>query len=320
MGYKILRDVLTVDYSVEFDSIDSRPDLDTKRRDTGTHFVRFNSPRQIQLRVLTKNAVFQRTEVVLKIVDDDVTFVPYRTDKVELIFTQGSPTTLKAGNFYTMKFNLQSGVNFVEIAKSGSFLPEKVEELEVNITNIISVVNLNLGLTHKETLELLYINHSEVWTYIGDSPDWRVILPLSVDLISNGLLVWEVVLKNFSINESDIRIEARDGNVIDTLVSIQYLYGTEILITWNGDDTFSSSPAPDTGIITDKITDRLSDIISPTYYYYGHNRSDEWEILRNDRSSIPSDTSIELTANVDNNPTYTNLAAAWTDRTILNYI
>ena len=65
----------------------------------------------------------------------------------------------------------------------------------------------------------------------------------------------------------------------------------------------------------DKITDHYSDLLSPTYYYYGYNRNGLWEILRTTKVDI----NIEYLATISGNPTILNLTQAINNRVSLNY-
>ena len=64
----------------------------------------------------------------------------------------------------------------------------------------------------------------------------------------------------------------------------------------------------------DLITDHLTDIENLDDYYYGYNRNNNWEILKNKRADIDNET----LANAANN-TETNLTDAWNNRTSLIY-
>lgn len=64
------------------------------------------------------------------------------------------------------------------------------------------------------------------------------------------------------------------------------------------------------------LTNPLVDVNSPTYYYYGGiDESGEWKVNRTSKSNI----NIRQSASEINNPTISNLSAAWSSRTSLTY-
>jgi hypothetical protein len=65
----------------------------------------------------------------------------------------------------------------------------------------------------------------------------------------------------------------------------------------------------------DLLTDHISDIESPTYYYYGLNRNGDWEIYRNSKNDI----NIETIATISTNGGYADLTTAWAARISLSY-
>ena len=70
------------------------------------------------------------------------------------------------------------------------------------------------------------------------------------------------------------------------------------------------------GTITQFLISTLSDIASPTYYYYGGiDGSGNWKINR----YLRTDVNTQDSATEVNNPAFTDLATAWANRLTLIY-